>query len=76
MTRVGLAQFFDEACTELLAMEERNHFPSRLRVHPDTYDLLASLRSRELRDGFDLVILGLPVEQTASLAPGEFRVVH
>ena len=76
MTRVGLADFFDKACTELLEMEERNHFPARLRVHPQTYDLLASLRSRELQDGFDLVILGLPVERMASLAPGEFHVVH
>lgn len=76
MTGDGLADFFDKACTELLEMEERNHFPAQLRVHPETYDLLASLRQRELRNGYGLVILGLPVERTTALAPGDFHVAH
>lgn len=75
MSDTGLADFFDRACTELLAMEEINRFPSRLSVHPNTYALLSSLRTRELSDGFDLVVLGLPVERSDALRPGEFRIV-
>jgi hypothetical protein len=72
----GLANFFDRACTELLAMEEANRFASSLSVHPRTYDLLASLREREVREGYGLVILGLPVEKNGALSPGDFHIVR
>jgi hypothetical protein len=71
-----LADFFDRACTEILALEEQNSFAARLKVSQETYDLLASLRQRELCEGFDLVVLGLTVEATDRLAPGDFRVAH
>jgi hypothetical protein len=76
MTQARLADFFDRACTEILALEESNSFAARLKVSAETYELLASLRQRELRDGFDLVVLGLTVEVTDKLAPGDFRVAH
>jgi Ni,Fe-hydrogenase III component G len=71
----GLADFFDRACTELLAMEEASQFASGLSVHPRTYELLASLREREVSDGYGLVILGLPVKKNSALSPGDFHVV-
>ncbi len=75
MSNAGLADFFDRACTELLAMEEVNRFPLGISVHPQTYALLSSLRGRELAQGYDLVVLGLPVEPSNALQPGDFRIV-
>jgi hypothetical protein len=75
MIRSGLAEFFDRACTELLAMEEVDCFPSGISVHPQIYDLLSSLRARELSNGYQLVVLGLPVERSNLLQPGDFRII-
>jgi hypothetical protein len=59
----------------LLAMEEVDCFPSGISVHPQIYDLLSSLRARELSNGYQLVVLGLPVERSNLLQPGDFRII-
>lgn len=75
MMQLGFAAILDRASSELLPMEERNHFPSELRVSSEMFALLARVRQSETKNGLPLLLLGIPVKEQADLSADQILVV-
>lgn len=70
-----LTRIIDRACGPLAARLERKRLPSAMRVHPDVFASIRSMRAREIADGYPLMFLGMELAPDAGLALEDFAFV-
>jgi hypothetical protein len=75
MSTLWLTQLVDRVAAQILAMEQRDAFPTALHVHPTVFDAMRRIRAAELDRGMELLLLGIPVSPSSGLAPDGFLVV-
>jgi hypothetical protein len=69
-----VAALLDNAGADMLALEEKEKYPSELRVSAAIYRSFAHLRRRELDAGYPLLVLGATVVLDTRLEPDEFVI--
>jgi hypothetical protein len=69
-----ISAVLDGASEQLLALEQQGSFPAELRVSPQVYRSLASLRARELTAGLPLLVLGTEVTNDPELTASQFTL--
>jgi hypothetical protein len=68
-----LTLIIDHLCGPLAERIEQGRMPHRIRVNPEAFEAIAAIRARETADGQPLLLLGLELEPSASIAPDDFR---
>lgn len=75
MSAFWLTQLVDRACAQILAMEQREAYPTALHVHPEVFAQMRHIRAAELERGMDLLLLGIPVSPSSAVPQDGFLVV-
>lgn len=76
MSTFWLTQLVDRACAQILAMEQREAYPTALHVHPEIFEQMRRIRAAELERGMDLLLLGIPVSPSSGIPQDGFLVVQ